>query len=247
MELQELKSSIAKVNERVATLNNQRNRNIGMRENIQTQLQNAINSYKETYGVDVSTPELVNSEYNKVKGETEKQLQLLQGAISEIDNGNYAKANELLGVTPKAEPVVEQVQSEVTRPDIPVEQPVQVQSEVTPVVQVNEPVAPPTPVTPSTQPISGVEQTIKENEKLTGASEFLNGFSKPAVPVPPVAPPTMPVQVNEPVAPVPPVAPPTPSMPVATQEVKASEPVTEPSGFNPTSFGAILGGTEFQL
>lgn len=252
MELQELKNSINAVNQRVADLNNQRNRNIGIRENIESQLKVAIENYKNTYGVDVSSEELIQEEYAKVKEKTESELQLLQSAISAIDSGNYTEANKLLGVQVEQSKVAEPTQS-VERPDVPVEQPVQVQKEVTPVVappvqpvsQPAQPVAPPVPQasqpvappqTPQT-PISGVEQTIKESEKLTGANEFLAGFSQPT---PPVAPPTTPVA-----PPVPPVSQPVP--PVTPQAPQPVAPTQPESTFNPTSFGAILGGTEFQL
>lgn len=261
MELQELKNSINAVNQRVADLNNQRNRNIGIRENIESQLKVAIENYKNTYGVDVSSEELIQEEYAKVKEKTESELQLLQSAISAIDSGNYTEANKLLGVQVEQSKVAEPTQS-VERPDVPVEQPVQVQKEVTPVVAppVNQPVPQPTtpvappvqpvsqPVAPPQAPISGVEQTIKESEKLTGANEFLAGFSQPT---PPVAPPTTPVAPPVPPVsqPVPPVTPPAPQ-PTSPATPQASQPVapTQPeSTFNPTSFGAILGGTEFQL
>lgn len=106
--IQELRSRIAVVNSTSAKLNEQRNRNLGMRETLERQRNNAIASYKEKYGVDL-TQVSVDEEYSRLLQEKEKEVTHLEGIISLITAGDYASARAMSGVDADAgvsDPVV---------------------------------------------------------------------------------------------------------------------------------------------
>ena len=102
MDVTELRGKIATVNATVAKLNEQRVRNQGMRETLEKQRSESIAIYKEKYGVDLDEVD-VNAEFQRVMKEKEAEVGLLSEVISCIEGGNYARANQLLGVSSSTE------------------------------------------------------------------------------------------------------------------------------------------------
>ena len=250
--MEELRQRIGVINSRIGQINDQRNKNIGMRESLTTQLNQSIADYQAKYGVDLSTSELVDAEYNRVAEEKEKEVKLLEDVISKIEAGDYSGANALLGVEPETKSVeqkVETKQSESVEPSVapqstePVAPVPQVEQNVPSTPQVEQSVSPVSQVEPA--PVQ-VEQSVPQTPvapvmpsapsmtpppvpaspaggSLGGNAEsFLEGFEKPAAPTG-VTPPPAPVS--------------TPSAPTGG--------VTPPPA-NPMSFDGILGGTQFE-
>lgn len=250
--MEELRQRIGVINSRIGQINDQRNKNIGMRESLTTQLNQSIADYQAKYGVDLSTSELVDAEYNRVAEEKEKEVKLLEDVISKIEAGDYSGANALLGVEPETKSVeqkVETKQSESVEPSVapqstePVAPVPQVEQNVLSTPQVEQSVSPTPQVKPA--PVQ-VEQSVPQTPvapvmpsapsmtpppvpaspaggSLGGNAEsFLEGFEKPAAPTG-VTPPPAPVS--------------TPSAPTGG--------VTPPPA-NPMSFDGILGGTQFE-
>lgn len=248
----ELRQRIGVINSRIGQINDQRNKNIGMRESLTTQLNQSIADYQAKYGVDLSTSELVDAEYNRVAEEKEKEVKLLEDVISKIEAGDYSGANALLGVEPETKSVeqkVEAKQTESVEPSVapqstePVVPVPQVEQNVPSTPQVEQSVSPTPQVEPA--PVQ-VEQSVPQTPvapvmpsapsmtpppvpaspaggSLGGNAEsFLEGFEKPAAPTG-VTPPPAPVS--------------TPSAPTGG--------VTPPPA-NPMSFDGILGGTQFE-
>lgn len=249
--MEELRQRIGVINSRIGQINDQRNKNIGMRESLTTQLNQSIADYQAKYGVDLSTSELVDAEYNRVAEEKEKEVKLLEDVISKIEAGDYSGANALLGVEPETKSVeqkVETKQSESVEPSVApqstepvapvpqVEQNVpstpQVEQSVSPTPQVEPapvqveqsvPQTPVAPVMPSAPSMTPPVPASPAGGSLGGNAEsFLEGFEKPAAPTG-VTPPPAPVS--------------TPSAPTGG--------VTPPPA-NPMSFDGILGGTQFE-
>lgn len=103
--LEELRGRISTVNATVAKLNEQRSRNMGMRETLLSQREAAVKQYLTAYGVDLSKVS-IEEEFNKVMAEKNAELTQLEGAISAINAGDYDTANKILGGD-IAEPTVE--------------------------------------------------------------------------------------------------------------------------------------------
>lgn len=253
--MEELRQRIGVINGRIGQINDQRNKNIGMRESLTAQLNQNIADYQAKYGVDLSSAELVEAEYNRVSEEIGEGIALLENVVSKIETGDYSGANALLGVEPK-EQVTQSVQNEQ-----PVAQPV-AQS-----VQTEQPVA--QSVAQPAAPVQN-EQTVVPTQVAQPTAPVAPQFTtpvatQPAAPQPitpvtsePVASPTAPSMLSMTPPPVPPapstesflsgfekpatptgVTPPVPSAPVQNS-TEAAAPV------NPMSFGGILGGTQFE-
>lgn len=261
--MEELRQRIGVINSRIGQINDQRNKNIGMRESLTTQLNQSIADYQAKYGVDLSTSELVDAEYNRVAEEKEKEVKLLEDVISKIEAGDYSGANALLGVEPETKSVeqtVETKQAESVEPSV--------------APQSTEPVAPVPQVEQSVPPTPQVEQSVPTTPQV-----------EQSVPTVPQVEPEAPVQVEQsvpstPVAPVMPSAPsmtppPVPTVPtggslgdnaesflegfekpaaptgVTPPPAPVSAPSTPTGGVtpppaNPMSFDGILGGTQFE-
>lgn len=236
--MEELRQRIGVINGRIGQINDQRNKNIGMRESLTAQLNQNIADYQAKYGVDLSSAELVEAEYNRVSEEIGEGVALLENVVSKIEAGDYSGANALLGVESK-EQVTQSVQTEQ-----PVAQPVQTEH---PVAQ---------PVTQSAAPVQ-TEQTVVPTQVAQPTAPVAPQFTAPVAPesvAPPTAP-SMPSMTPPPVPPAPStesflsgfekpamptgVTPPVPSAPVQNS-TEAAAPV------NPMSFGGILGGTQFE-
>ena len=260
--MEELRQRIGVINSRIGQINDQRNKNIGMRESLTTQLNQSIADYQAKYGVDLSTSELVDAEYNRVAEEKEKEVKLLEDVISKIEAGDYSGANALLGVEPETKSVeqkVETKQSESVEPSVapqstePVASVPQVEQNVPSTPQVEQNV----PSTPQ------VEQSVSQTPQVEPAPVQVEQ-SVPSTPVAPVMP-SAPSMTPPPVPTVPtggslggnaesflegfekPAAPTgvtPPPAPVSTPSAPTGG-VTPPPA-NPMSFDGILGGTQFE-
>ncbi len=249
--MEELRQRIGVINSRIGQINDQRNKNIGMRESLVAQINQGVADYKAKYGVDISSNELVEAEFKRVSAEKEESVNLLENVIAKIEAGDYAGANTLLGLETSSEKVAtshastpvasESVATKQAEPQgvfitgtstvnpspvasEPVVTPVVSEPAVTPVA--SEPVAAPTPVTPEVPPAPTMPTApIKPDPvgTLTGAESFLEGFEKPA---------EQPSNVTPPPAP----------------SVGAGQPsMAQPKPVNPISFDGILSGTQFQV
>lgn len=251
--MEELRQRIGVINSRIGQINDQRNKNIGMRESLTTQLNQSIADYQAKYGVDLSTSELVDAEYNRVAEEKEKEVKLLEDVISKIEAGDYSGANALLGVEPETKSVeqkVETKQSESVEPNV--------------APQSTEPVAPVPQVEQSVPPVSQVEPSVPPTPQAESVTTAQVKQSVPSTPVAPVMP-SAPSMTPPPVPTVPtgeslggnaesflegfekPAAPTgvtPPPAPVSTPSVPTGG-VTPPPA-NPMSFDGILGGTQFE-
>ena len=251
--MEELRQRIGVINSRIGQINDQRNKNIGMRESLTTQLNQSIADYQAKYGVDLSTSELVDAEYNRVAEEKEKEVKLLEDVISKIEAGDYSGANALLGVEPKAKETEEVSQS--AEPSVPQAEPVQNVPQAEPSVSQTpqvEPVQNVQQVEPSVPQTPQVEKSVPQAEPVPSVPQAPVTPSAPSMTPPPVPPaptvgsldgnaesflegfekPAAPTGVTPPPAPVS-----TPSAPTGG--------VTPPPA-NPMSFDGILGGTQFE-
>ena len=146
MTLEQLNSRVSQLNNEVSRLNSQRAINLGKRETLQAQLDNAIKAYNETYGANIDVAGLDN-EIATVTADTEKSVLHMEQVLGFINAGNIEEAEKLLGVEPAntqtvspqvKEPAVTQtVEPTITQAVEPVVQPV-VETVIQPVV---EPVA----------------------------------------------------------------------------------------------------------
>lgn len=260
--MEELRQRIGVINSRIGQINDQRNKNIGMRESLTTQLNQSIADYQAKYGVDLSTSELVDAEYNRVAEEKEKEVKLLEDVISKIEAGDYSGANALLGVEPETKSVeqkVETKQSESVEPSVTPQS-----TEPVALVQ-TEPSVPSTPqVEQSVPPVSQVEPSVPPTPQAESVTTAQVEQSVPSTPVAPVMP-SAPSMTPPPVPTVPtggslgsnaesflegfekPAAPTgvtPPPAPVSTPSAPTGG-VTPPPA-NPMSFDGILGGTQFE-
>jgi hypothetical protein len=236
MTMDELSQQIGVINARISKLNDQRNRNIGMKENIEKQIAVSIADYKVKYGIDLTSDESVKAEYQRVFNEKSQEVEKMEQVLGKIESGDYAGANELLGVQPKAEVQSEQigVSPNVAQPVVTAVQPASpvAQQVVQPTENITKPDAqvgvqtqpivqqsvaqPAPPIIQPTEPVmSAPVPPTPPTMNLTGAESFLEGFEKPP------APPTM-------------------AQPSVVQP-------TTPPPTSPLSFDSILGGTQFQV
>lgn len=260
--MEELRQRIGVINSRIGQINDQRNKNIGMRESLTTQLNQSIADYQAKYGVDLSTSELVDAEYNRVAEEKEKEVKLLEDVISKIEAGDYSGANTLLGIEPETKSVeqkVETKQSESVEPSIASQSTEPVAS--VPQVEQNVPSTP--QVEQSVPPVSQVEPSVPPTPQAASVTTAQVEQSVPSTPVAPVMPsapsmtppvPTVPTGgslgsnaesflegFEKPAAPTGVTPPPAP---VSTPSAPTGG-VTPPPA-NPMSFDGILGGTQFE-
>lgn len=153
MTLEQINSRVSQLNNEVSRLNSQRAVNLGKRETLQAQLDNAIKAYNETYGANIDVSGL-DTEIATVTADTEKAVLHMEQVLGLINAGNIEEAEKLLGVEPANTQTVasQAVEHTVTQTVEPAVQPMQ-QAVVEPVVQpVVEPVVQPV-VEPVIQPI----------------------------------------------------------------------------------------------
>lgn len=240
--VEELRSRIAVVNSTSARLNEQRNRNLGMRETLERQRDSAIRSYKEKYGIDL-TQISIDSEYARLMQEKEAEVSVLERAIASIDAGDYATARSILGIAEDGTKPVASAPVQVSQPAAPVMPSVHTE----PLSGVGEPTAPVAPSTPPTlhapASVPPEFQAQLKQPDMVGMDSILKAPEpvEPSAPVSPVAP-TAPVT---PSAPVIPSAPASPNVAVGSgldlSNLSAPPVITNKA----TDFSGILNGEPF--
>lgn len=271
MDFNELKAKIDEVNSQVQTLNNTRLQNLGKRETLEAQLNTLVGDYKNKYGVELKLDDLDN-ELAKLTAEKEAEFNKLEQGINLIKEGKYAEADELLNGKKTTDSTASAPEA-VTNGDMVkqvMEQPIEEKKE-----EVPAPVAEPAP-SPTTsvgyqeekseEPAEPVAPTSVEEKKEEAEAVGVKEEDVVAPPAAPVveepkeevaAPPTAPSAPTETVAPPvapPPVAPATETKaeeapaapPTVDNTIPGQTPLTPPTS-NPSSFGAIFGGTSFSL
>lgn len=96
MEITQLNQRIAVINGESKRLNDQRQVNIGRRDTLEKQINNALAQYQKTYGVAITIDGL-DAEIARVSAEKEREVAQLEQAISLIKAGDFDNANKLLG------------------------------------------------------------------------------------------------------------------------------------------------------
>ena len=94
-----LKNRISVLNENIKRLNNERQMALGRYDTLKAQLDAAVKSYETNYGVAL-TAENIEAERQVVEAEINGKVQLLEGVLAKIAEGDYKNAEKLLGVTP---------------------------------------------------------------------------------------------------------------------------------------------------
>ena len=97
--IDEIRNRISMINQQSAQINQQRQLNLGRKQQLESQLENLYNSYMQKYGVDLRTAD-ITAELNKVVEEKTAECSKIEAVLSAIGSGDYAKANELLGIKP---------------------------------------------------------------------------------------------------------------------------------------------------
>lgn len=97
--MESLKNRISVLNENIKRLNNERQMALGRYDTLKAQLDAAVKSYETNYGV-VLTAENIEAERQVVKTEINGKVQLLEGVLAKIAEGDYKNAEKLLGVAP---------------------------------------------------------------------------------------------------------------------------------------------------
>lgn len=93
----ELQEKITKLNAKAKELNSLRQKNIGRREALLKQQEDAINAYNKKYGTSI-TAETIKEEYARVSSQKEDEANQLESIIEAIGRGDYETANKLAGV-----------------------------------------------------------------------------------------------------------------------------------------------------
>lgn len=245
MEVNELRKRISVVNSTVARLNEQRVKNEGMRETLEKQRSEAIKAYSEKYGVDLTTVD-INEEYNRVVQAKEAEVNLLTEAISCIESGDYARANQLLGISVEGS---KEVKLENTGSVIDTNS-ISSQTEI-PSVSAPVDVAPPTPMvapTPAVQHtvVAPTPQVVQPTVSIAPPPTVVSNTVPSGIgaPVPTVAPPPM-SGLNVPPIPTVPTSVPTPAASKMQGLDLSGLQVNAEAVNKATDFSSILNGNMF--
>lgn len=252
MDLAQLNQRIAVANAESQRINNERAINVGKKETLEKQLNDAITRYNSTYGTNIDISSL-NAEIDRVSKEKEAEVTNIESMLSLIKEGKFDEAqSKTSGVA-----TTDSTQSNITAS--PVVQPTQ--AIVQPNVEV--PVAQPTAPALGDVPVSPQVATPAIGESVVSVPPVAPVIEEPVAPKAPVieepvVAPKAPV-IEEPVAP--PTAPPTPNLdtevssaPTLAPPVVGKPPVapnlgdtvTPPPTSPVTSFNAILNGSQFK-
>ena len=134
------------LNQKVAQLNNERSRQLGMQEAAKKQYDTAIKAYETKYGVKL-TPENLQEEYNKAYKELKTNIEVLKRTIEGIENGEYKQVtvpnidlepNVTIEVPEvKVQPTV--VETEIVKEEV-IQAPEKATVEITPIEEKKEPI-----------------------------------------------------------------------------------------------------------
>ena len=261
MDLTQLNQRIAVANAESQRINNERAVNLGKKETLEKQLQDAITHYNATYNTNITVASL-NAEIERVAKEKELEVANIESVLALIKEGRFDEAQQKVsGVVPNTSA------NTVAESTIP----------TTPVAQATAPALGDIPVVPqSTTPAIG--ESVAQSEIKPAVPVMEQPVTKPTAPVieesvkstvpvieEPVAPPTSPVveqTVTKPAAPVveqTTTQPTAPNLDVDTTPVGAppviGKPPVAPNLGNSvatsptapvTSFNAILNGSQFK-
>lgn len=254
--MEELRQRISVINSRVGQINDQRNKNIGMRESLVAQINQGVTDYKAKYGVDISSNELVEAEFKRVSAEKEESVNLLENVIAKIEAGDYTGANALLGLETSSTATASE--PAVTKQAAPqgvfeagglsaTPTPTAGEPSVAPVASACQPVVTPMAGEPSVAPVASAGQPVVSEPVATPTPVPL-APTMPSTPVKPDPVGTLtgaesflegfekPAEHPSNVTP-----PPAPSVGVGQSST------TQPKPVNPISFDGILSGTQFQV
>lgn len=104
--IEEITKRISVANAESKRLNNERQVNIGKKETLTQQLNDAIKKYNTTYGTSI-TVDTLNAEIERVSAIKEKEVSTVENILSLIQSGQYEEAKKAAGVV--EEPVKETV------------------------------------------------------------------------------------------------------------------------------------------
>lgn len=197
--INEIKQKISVINARSAEVNNQRSVNLGKKQATESQLHALLKTYKEQYGVELST-ETLDAEIQSVVAKHEEEYNKLAQVINAINSGDYDLANQLLGIeieTTQADEVVASVSNNQEVASAvgvsPVAEPAPSVSQPTSNIEVEQSIAPsvaePAPsnvnVAPSVSPVA--EPTVSVAPSVTVQQPVTPSVSPVAGVVSPVA------------------------------------------------------------
>jgi len=141
-------SDITKVaeqlNQKVAKLNNERSRQMGMQESAKKQYETAISAYEKKYGVKLG-PDNLQEEYNKVYKTLKTDIEVLKKTIESIENEDYKKVTTPnIDLEPEVEveipeTVQEQPKEEETKQEQPKQEQPKAEVEITKTDETKEP------------------------------------------------------------------------------------------------------------
>jgi hypothetical protein len=97
LEINALKQKIEGLNARSEKLNTARNQDIGRKNALQAQSEDLLKEYNRKYGTNLDISG-IEAEILKVVSEKEKVAAGLEALFKAVDEGDYARANELAGV-----------------------------------------------------------------------------------------------------------------------------------------------------
>lgn len=95
--MSDLQAKIKQLNEKAKQLNSVRQKNLGRKEALIKQQQEAISAYNAKYGTNITADD-VKAEYERVMTEKYQEAQCLEQIIDAIARGDYDSANQLAGV-----------------------------------------------------------------------------------------------------------------------------------------------------
>lgn len=112
--MQDITKIAEQLNSRVAQLNNERSRQLGMQESAKKQYDNAIKAYETKYGIKLSEANL-QEEYNKVYAEVKGKVTVLQGTIESIERGDYKNVEKPadIDLEPNVAPIMPEQKAKV--------------------------------------------------------------------------------------------------------------------------------------
>lgn len=228
MDLTQLNQRIAVANAESQRINNERAVNLGKKETLEKQLQDAITHYNATYNTNITVASL-NAEIERVAKEKELEVANIESVLALIKEGRFDEAQQKVsGVVPTSQSVSSTPQNAVPQPTTPALGDIPVSPQAT-TPAIGEPVVVPT------APV--VEKTVEQSVVPT-APVIEESVTPPTAPVitssvPNMEEPTTPVGAP-PVIGKPPVAP------------NLGNTVTPPPTAPVTSFNAILNGSQFK-
>jgi hypothetical protein len=202
MELAQLNQRIAVANAESKRLNQERAVNMGKRQTLEKQLNDAIALYNQTYGTSISVNDL-NNEIQRVAVEKEQEVSNIETVLGLIKEGKFDEAQT------KVSGVVEQPQVAPTPSVEPVAEPTPAPTPVMPTFTkpvVEEPVITPQVAMPTPESVVAPHIPTPTPEPVP-TPPTMPTFTKPVVEEPVATPPTAPklsgldTSVQEPVKP----------------------------------------------